>query len=984
MDLFNQQSDLSFSAREAMISMDPSLPKLFIVDGMSLLFRSYYAMGRARMTAPDGTPTGAIFGFLKIVFKVLQEQKPTHFAVAWDLPGKTFRHEMFNEYKSNRSATPEDLRPQIKLMHQILPEMGIPSIGVPGYEADDVIGTVAKKFSAEGGQVFIISSDKDFMQLVDERVKLFSLKSGDDYEVLGRNHVVDYFGVPPEGVIDVLALRGDAVDFVPGVKGVGEKSAAKLIGEFGSLDTLYESLDKVTNKRVQSLLDVGRDSAFLSRKLVTIETNVPLHNPDESLQFDMGRLVENPKVREWLDTLRMTSIIRSLYNNLKPNEKMGASASSWPEALKIKEQENPTASQPDQNLFGENIGASAQNAVATTPPTLTAKSWGKRDYSIVKTLEELDAVFARIAAPETTCFSFDTETTGLDIINDKPIGFSVSFEEDTGFYVPVQGMDAPFANNSETVWHKLNEAMQKRTGLAVAHNLKYDAHVLANVGVQLGNAPIACSLIAGWMLNSHIASFGLDAQTMRVLGLQKIPTNQLIGKAAGRSSMLDVPLDIIAEYASEDVDATLRLWNRFYPELKANGLDRIFFDLEMPLLGMLMTMEKNGIHIDNTYLDELSLQLQTRIMEIETRVYEIAGQVFNMSSPKQLGVVMFEHLKVHEKTGYKGKLAKTTLGYKTDANVLDIFSEHEFVKLVIEHRELSKLLGTYVMALPVLINPTTKRIHTSFNQWGTATGRLSSTDPNLQNIPVRTTWGKRVRAAFSAPDDNHVIMSADYSQIELRVLAHLAQDESMLTAFRSGRDIHRETAAKLQNKDPEEVTNEERSAAKAINFGIIYGMGAQRLAREQGVTLNTAKSFIEKYFLNFSKIRDYLDSQKAFGYEHGYVQTHFGRIRKIPGLRSGNPGEARMSENIAINSPIQGTAADIMKMGMLRAREALKTAGVKARILLQVHDELVLECPKNEVEQVSKLVVDSMQNAVNFSVPLVVEVGVGRNWLDAK
>lgn len=956
-------------------------PQLYVVDGMALLFRSFYAMNRVRMTAPDGTPTGAVYGFLKVIFKILRERTPTHFAVTWDRQEKTFRHEMFTEYKSNRSAMPDDLRPQVKLIKELIPEIGLPSLSIAGFEGDDVIGTLAKRFSTvEGGDVYIVSADKDFMQLIDNKVKMLSIKTGDDFEVLGRNNVIDYFGVPPEKVIDLLAIRGDTSDFVPGVKGIGEKGAAKLINEFGSLENLYANLDRVANKRTRELLEASRENAMLSQKLVTICVDCPV-DANESLVFDWNHFVNNPKMKERLDELRMVTLVKSLY---------GAHTSAVNDTVKSVSKEIVTKQTADAvtDLFA--VPAAEQPTEASTSeshaePTNNTALWGKRDYSCIRTKVELAALAQKISSTETKHFAFDTETTGLDFIEDRLIGMSFAFHAGEAFYLP---LNSAHSGSCEFEENEALEAIQKalvdRKATLVAHNLKFDWHHMLNAGLDVGSAPVACSMVAAWLLDSISNSYGLDAQTLKHLKLQKIPTSQLIGKASGRKSMIEVPVDEITEYACEDVDATLRLWELFEPDLRGANLTWLFWDLEMPLLKVLLDMERSGVHVNRDYLEKLNLELQSRIMEIENQVYEMAGQVFNLSSPKQLGNILFEHIRVHEKIGYKGKLAKTSLGYKTDVNVLETFSAHPVVALIMEHRELSKLLSTYVFVLPNLVKKSTQRIHTCFNQIGTATGRLSSTDPNLQNIPVRTDWGKKVRAAFSTSRSENVIISADYSQIELRVLAHLAKDETMHQAFQSGLDIHRETAAKILGKDPKDITSEERSSAKAINFGIIYGMGPQRLAREQGISMAQAKSFIEKYFLNFSRIREYLDSQKVFAHQNGYVSTHFGRPRRIYGLGSANPGEVRSAENMAINSPIQGTAADIMKLGMLRLHRGLKEKNLKTRLLLQVHDEVVLEGPQEEFESVKALVKEALEGAVDFTVPLLVEVGSGQNWLEAK
>lgn len=1002
--------------------------RLFLVDGMALLFRSFYAMG-SNLSAPDGTPVGAMYGFLRIVGKIIKDQKPTHLAVCWDRQEPTFRHEMYPSYKANRSEPPAEIIPQIKLIKELLPKSGIACLSLAGYEGDDLIGTIATRFSNPGdncfethGESYIVSSDKDFMQLVNERIKMVSLKKGDDYVVLGREHVEEYFGVRPDQVIDFLAIRGDAVDNIPGIRGVGEKTAAKLLNEFGSLDALLANPERIANKKVQEAIRTNPEIALLCRKLATIHLDVPIECDEALLRFDPREVERRTEFKDALESMRMGSLVKMFYPEAAAAAAAAAkSAKAAAKAAKPKvEGESLDADDATPPAEGTAGAEGAGEGETHADDAYAGADWGSRRYVLVDTLVQLKDVCARMASPQTKCFAFDTETTGLDLIEDMPIGFSVCFEPHVAYYIPAppapaQGAAAALSEpqdlfslaaasesakeetpaersaaapgtefSAEEAWSALRSAFRERSAVAVAHNLKFDAHQLLNVGVELGDAPIACSMVAAWLANPVSGGYGLDALTLREFGLRKIPTSDLIGKKAGRKTMLEVPLAQIVEYACEDVDAAFRLWEREGSWLAPEAFSKLFWELEMPLLRVLVDMERAGVHVDTSYLNQLAFELGENLQNLEIKLFEMAGGPFKVTSPKQLGEVMFDKLKIHEQLGFKGKLQKTSIGYKTDVGVLEQFSEHPFVKLIEEHREQSKLLGTYVIALPTLVKPSTGRIHTSYHQIGTATGRLSSTDPNLQNIPIRTDWGKRVRAAVCASTDQMMLISADYSQVELRVLAHLAQDETMLEAFRNGADIHRETAAKILGKAPAEVTPTERNRAKAINFGIIYGMGAQRLAREQEISLAEAKGFIERYFLNFSSIRAYLDAQRVHAHEHGFVSTLFGRVRPIPSINSKNMGEQRNSENIAINSPIQGTAADIMKMGMLRVQRLLRERRMKTRLLLQVHDELVLEGPADEVDSVSSLLKEAMEGAVSFAVPLTADVGKGRNWLEAK
>lgn len=926
-------------------------PRLFVIDGMSLLFRSFYAMG-TRLTAPDGAPIGAVYGFIKILVKVLKEQNPTHVAVCWDVKEKTFRHERYPLYKSNRGATPPEIIPQIILIQQLLDTLGLPSFKLPGFEADDLAGTLAKFFS-DYGEVYLLTADKDYMQLVNDRVFLFSLKKGDDYDVIGREKVIDYFGVPPEKVIDLLAITGDTSDFVPGVKGIGDKGAAKLIAEFGSLENIYANLDKIKTQKLRDTLAQSQESAFLSQFLVTIDSNIKLNLSELSLRFTLQNLQSNTAFKAELEALRMQSIVKSIGFHATGHNSVEGGAEEHADAPLLAESEDP--------------------------------HWGKCNYHLVQTKAELEAIWQKIRNPNLEFFALDTETTGLDSMEDIPIGTSLCFEAHTAYYIPAHAQYDGVEFTPREVWSGLQAALNHTKARVVGHNLKFDAHQLENAHVTLNHSQIACTMVAAWLCNPvEDVGFSLDALTLKHAQYVKTPTSALIGKETKRKSMLEVPLNILSNYACEDADATYRLWTVYAEKLKLSAeTEKLFFEMEMPLLSVLVKMERAGVHIDTDYLNQLAAQAQEKISFIEKEIYVAVGHEFNIASPRQLGDVLFDELKIHEAIGHKGKLARTTQGYKTDAGVLEQFKAHPFVKLIQQYRELAKLLSTYILVLPQLVKKSTGRIHTSFHQIGTSTGRLSSSHPNLQNVPIRTEWGKKVRAAFSPSSSQHCLVSADYSQIELRVLAHLSQDENLLAAFRAGLDIHKQTAAQILGKKLEEVTPEERGHAKAINFGLLYGMGAQRLARDQEISLSDAKRFIERYFLTFSKVRIYLDSMRLQAHETGAVKTYFGRMRPIPNIHSKNTMEVKFAENVAINSPIQGTAADVMKIGMLTAQKELEKHSTSAKLILQVHDELVVECLTSESESVVQILKNAMENAVSFDVPMTVDVKVGKNWLEA-
>jgi DNA polymerase I len=940
--------------------------KLIIIDGMAALFRAHFSMARAPLTLPNGTPAGALYGFLKVMFKILKEQNPSHFCVTWDLKEKTFRHNLYPAYKGNRSETPPELLQQIPLIQEWLVKMGVPSFSKAGFESDDLIGTLVKKYTEQWAtelnspQAYIASIDKDFLQLVNDNIFLLSLKNGDEFTVCGADYVQDYFGVPPSQVIDVLAIMGDSSDNIPGISGLGPKGAAKLIQEFGSLENCLNNVNKIKNDRTRKLVLEQQQMALLSYELVTIHTEVELNVTLNDLNFTWEKMCQSVGAKQIFVENKMNSLLRLL------------------DKISSEEKKEP-------NSILQPIILTQKNTEPEKFPEQEKEKWGARNYSLISSQSEWEKICERIVSNSTNVFCFDTETTGLDLIESKPIGFSFCFEPHVAHYVSILESDLQLSGlQKETIISDLQKAFLDRTATVVGHNLKFDLHQLKNVGIDIGSAPIACSMVAAWMINSSSVGYGLDAQTLKECELIKIPTSKLIGKGTGRNSMTEVPLTELVEYACEDTDATMRLWIKLSEKLEILKLKELFYSMEMPCLQVLLAMERAGVHINSETLGEQAEKTQMRIAEIEQEIFRQAGVQFNVGSPKQLGAILFETLKVHEATGFTGKLAKTTLGYKTDVGVLEQFEEHPFVKLVLEFRELSKLLNTYILVLPQLVKSSTHRIHTQYNQIGTATGRLSSTDPNLQNIPVRTILGKQVRKAFCAKNKDFFIMSADYSQIELRVLAHLANDHTMIQAFASNADIHKETAAKILGKEPSEVTPEERANAKTINFGIIYGMGPQRLAKSQGISVAAAKAFIEKYFLNFSKIKNYLDSQKLMAHDTGEIRTFFGRRRPVVFRPSASPLEVKALENISINTPIQGTAADIMKQGMINVYLALQEHKLKTKLLLQVHDEIVLEGPWSECEKVKELVKLSLENAAQFSVPLVAEIGVGENWLEAK
>ena len=918
--------------------------KFLIIDGMSVLFRSFYAMG-SNLTAPDGSPSGAIYGFLRVIFKLLEDQKATHLVVCWDLPDKTFRHEVFEQYKAHRGETPSDLLPQIlKLKDEILPKFSIPAIGIPGYEADDIAGSLAV-YCRHHGEVFLVTLDKDYMQLVDENVKIISLKKGDDYSVIDATGVVDYFGVEPHQVIDFLALVGDKSDNIPGVPGIGEKGASKLIHEFGSLEKILACTDDIKSPKLKEALKLYSEQAKLSKYLVTIKTDIPLNTDEFQLRYKFDDLKNHPEAHTMLQSLGMKGLLKNL-----------------------------TKSDSNEGLL----------EIKKTTSHFPHKSYRviDKDYhSFLSSLLQHDEIV------------FDTETTGLDSMEDKPIGVSLSVKTGEAFYIPlidhekssqlhVLQEERVLVFNQEAI-NALKDFFMTPFKSFIAHNLKFDLHMLENIGVTVSTG--YCTMVLAWLLDpSRNEGFSLDALSLKELHLEKIPTSRLIGKGTGRESMCAVPLAELCEYACEDADATLRLWLLLKRGLEKNKeLEKLYYETEMPLLKILLSMERTGVKIDSEKLAGLGQEMEFALNELEIAIFKIAGYEFKLTSPKQLGEALFDKVKVHEALGITSKLAMTTLGYKTDASVLEKYEEHPMVQAVQNHRELSKLLSTYVRVLPKLVKQSTGRLHTSFHQIGTATGRLSSSNPNLQNIPIRSEWGKKIRSIFIPFEEGDVLLSADYSQIELRVLCGLSHDQNMSNAFLSSTDFHKKTASQILEKPESEVTQEERSQAKSINFGIVYGMGPQKLARDQKIPLSRAKEFIEKYFSHFKGVKKYLDDGREHAKITGVARTYFGRVRPIPYIHSTDSFLLNSALNIAVNSPIQGTAADIVKMGMIKLFKLLEKNKLKTKIILQVHDELVLNTPYEEQEIVKELTREALEHAVSFSAPLKVEIGSGENWLEA-
>ncbi|MCE9592823.1 MAG: DNA polymerase I [Planctomycetes bacterium] len=899
------------------------MARLFLLDGTALAYRSHFAI--PNLTSPTGKPSGATYGFTMTLRRILENEKPDLIAVAFDPPGPTHRHHRYAEYKATRERAPEEMIAQLDWMRSIVRAHGIPLFEVKGFEADDVIGTLTVQARALGHDVLIVTGDKDFMQLVGPSVKLYNVFKKDiDVLIEAEEAVTAKFGTTPDHVVDVLAIMGDASDNVPGVKGIGEKGATKLIAEFGSVDGVLANLDKVKGK-ARELIERDREQLLMSRELVTIDTHVPL---------DPG------------------------FEAIRPPD---------PDAAQLRE------------LFTQ-FGFLSLLKKLDSPKTASTEV---RDYRIVRTEAELDELIALLRNARR--FAVDTETTSLFPLQAELVGASFSCNAGVAWYVPFN-LDPPLCGSREALLEKLRPILEDPTLEHVGQNTKYDMLVFIGHGVR-PPPPEFDTMVASYCIAGAARRHNLDDLALHYFGLTKIPTSDLIGRGAKQITMAQVPVDKVGEYACEDADVTWRLGEVLAKELVEASAERLFRDLEMPLVPVLTAMEERGIRVDTELLAKLGLELEIERAEQEKRVHELAGGPVNLHSPKALGEVLFEKLKIHEAAGVK-RPKRTQTGYATDYETLSTnYADVPIVQALLEHREVSKLQSTYVEALPRFVNPRTGRIHCSFSQVTAATGRLASSDPNLQNIPIRTERGRKLRGAFVAREKDSAgewcLLTADYSQVELRIMAHLTGDRFLCEAFARGEDIHASTASVIFDVMPGMVTRDMRSRAKAVNFGLLYGMGPARLARDTGLTMIEARQFIERYFKKFPKVREWRENLLAEARKTGYVQTLFGRRRATPELTSEEARTRVFAENAAVNTPVQGTAADIIKRAMIDLEATLAQSKLLARMLLQVHDELVLELPTRELDEATEIVRHSMEGAAKLDVPLKVDFGHGRSWLEA-
>ncbi len=927
-------------------------PTLYLIDGHALAYRMYFALtagaSSQRWQNSKGEPTAGIYGFARELFRVLEQEKPEYLAVAFDV-GKTFRDEIFPEYKGTREKMPDDLRPQIERIREMVDAFNIPRLEMEGFEADDVLGSAAKIAAEQGLGVKIITGDRDLLQLVNERTSVYL--AGDDQTYITDADVIKKLGVRADQVVDYKAIVGDASDNIPGVKGVGEKTAIALLEKFGTLDAIYANLDQVEN-RWRGKLESSKESAYMSYNLARIHTDLKI---DLDLEHAKVASFDPAALEEFFQEMEFKTLLA------KVPAICGGVSSSAPSGIAVKSVKTKSG---QLSMF-----VNEPQAARTASPQSS-----NIEVIIVDSLDKLTELTKDLA--QSSIISFDTETTSTEEMRAELVGISLAVKAGQAYYIPIghtSGNNLPI----EKVITALTPSMTDAKIAKVAHNAKYDLIILARHGLTI--APISFdTMLAEFIVDPSSRHLGLKNLSVARLGEEMTHIEELIGKGKKQISMADVTIETAAPYAAADAETTLRLMPILQKELERVNGTKLLAEIDMPLTPVLAEMEMTGALIDTKFFSKLSVELALRLAEIEKEIFQLAGKAFNINSPQQLSDVLFNHLRLDPPD--KGK--KTATGfYSTSADVLEMLRDkHPILEWILENRELSKLKSTYVDALPAAMNSNTGRVHTSYSQIGAVTGRLSSNNPNLQNIPIRTETGRRVRNGFIA-DEGNLLLSVDYSQIELRIVAHMAEDEAMLKAFHAGEDIHATTAAAIYDIDLDKVTKEMRRHAKAINFGLIYGMSAFGLARSTELTLAEAEAFVKAYFTKFPGIKNYLDGIRRQAAEIGYVETLLGRKRYFPALQGKiNVQLKNREEREAINAPIQGTAADIMKLAMLKIPSEIKAAGLKAKMLLQVHDELVLECPQNELEKTARLVQETMANAYPLSIPLETEAKAGVSW----
>lgn len=945
--------------------------RFFILDGTALAYRAYFAMISHPLINSKGQNTSAIFGFANYLMKILDDEKPDYLVAVFDTGEPTFRHKEYPEYKATRERMPEEMVEQLTHIKKMLNAFGVPTVERPGYEADDVIGTLALLAAKEDIDVFMVTGDKDFMQLITAKIKMYKPgKSGTDVEIVDEKGVEAKFGVKPSQVIDVLALTGDSVDNVPGIKGVGEKTAIPLIQKYGTVEKVLSNADEIDKPALREKLKGGKDMALLSKKLVTIKTDVPLGVDFHTLKEKNSDSAEIAKI---FNQLEFHSLIK------RAQQMVSSSAVETKEPVKGKE----------MPVEDSNTGVQGEDGDYKDISTV------KHSYRLITELSELQKLAEKLKKSEFV--SMDTETTSTNALVADLVGISLSIKPHDAYYIsiaseggdlfsglpsPKQGFSFAQAGGEARPGVNIKDAVKLLKPIfesgkirKIGQNLKYDILVLSNYGVWTQGVAFD-SMVAAYVINPD-GQHNLDALAKEYLRYKPVAIEELIGKGKNQKNMREVSPEVVAEYSGEDADVALQLMDVLQKKLEKSGLLSLCEKMEFPLIEVLAAMERTGVKIDTEILDQISKELERMIENLGAEVYKLAGGEFNINSPKQLGEILFNRMKL-------APTKKTKTGFSTDVFVLEeLAAENPIAEKTLNYRKLTKLKGTYVDALPTLINPRTGRAHTSFNQTVAATGRLSSSDPNLQNIPIRGEMGKEIRKAFVPGEKGWTMVSADYSQIELRVMAHICKDEGLIEAFNKHEDIHRTTASKVFGVSPDKVTSDMRRKAKEVNFGLLYGIGPYGLKIRLGISQSEAKNVIDTYFQRFPRVREYITGTLEFARKHGYVETLLGRRRYLTNINSKNSAVRMAEERQAINMPIQGTAADMIKLAMIGIYREMKKRKMRAQMILQVHDELVFESPKGELKQLEELVMDKMKNALKLSVPIDVEVGTGPNWLDA-
>jgi len=908
--------------------------KLFLLDGSAIFYRSYFAFIRNPLINSKGENTSAAFGFLSTVFRLIEDEKPDYLIVVFDTKEPTFRHEIYDEYKATREKMPDDMVNSIPRMMQALNLLNLCIMEKPGYEADDLIATIARQYAAVDLNVYILSGDKDFAQLVSENISIYGMARAGNQgpEIFDRSKIKEKYGVFPEQITDWLAMMGDKSDNVPGIPSVGEKTAVALIEQFDSLDNLYDNIEEVSRDGLRQKIKDNHEQALLSKKLVILEDKVPLETQ-----------LEDFSLKTW-DKQALEVLLKDMeFNRLITR-----------------------AANVHEIVSGESVQNKAEYSEKETI------------YNIINDFESLDKFIIELKKQDK--FVFDLETDSLDTLTAKIAGIAISYHANNASYIVVNHPDSNL--KPEDVFLKIAPVFKDPKIKKIAQNIKFDAMIMRQNGIEVANLYFD-TMIASYLINSSSTQHNLDALAGEYLDYHMIGIEELIGSGKNQKKMTDLPATEVYEYACEDADITWQLMEVFSPKLKELNLESLFYNLEMPLVEVLMQMEKQGVSLDLDLLKSLSKELTEKIQKLETEIYKQVEEEFNINSPQQLGNMLFEKMEIHKEIGIRKPKRTKTGQYSTSEQVLERYHAHPLPKTILDYRKLVKLKNTYVDALPDLIHPVTGRVHTSFNQTITATGRLSSVNPNLQNIPIRTEIGRQMRKAFKPAEESKLIMSADYSQIELRIMAHLSDDREMCSSFEHDLDIHAATAAKVFDTSLSEVTEDQRRKAKEINFGIIYGMSKYGLSNRLEITVQEAEEFIFNYFATYPKIQDFMRKTISDADKKGYVTTMKGRRRYMPQIHSSNRQLREFAERTSINTPIQGSAADMIKIAMINIHQAMRDAGLNSKMILQVHDELVFEVPLNEVDEMRSLVKKRMEEALELRVPVKVEIGTGQNWLEA-